>query len=33
LEMPNKVDSESGVIQEMHHVWYYEEFSCIDNSF
>jgi hypothetical protein len=32
LEMPNKADSENGVILEMHHVGNYEKFSCIDNS-
>jgi hypothetical protein len=30
--MPNKADSENGVILEMHYVGNYEEFSCIDNN-
>jgi hypothetical protein len=31
--MPNRADSENDVILEMHHLWKYEEFSCIDDSF
>jgi hypothetical protein len=30
--MPNKADSENDVILEMHHIWNYEDFSCISSS-
>jgi hypothetical protein len=32
LEMPSKVDSENGVILEMHHVGNYKQFSFINSS-
>jgi hypothetical protein len=31
LEMPHKADSKNSML-EVHHVRYYEEFSCIDSS-
>jgi hypothetical protein len=32
LEMPSKVDSENGVMLEMHHFGNYKQFSFIDSS-